>query len=443
MDFFSSIFLSRRFFIAAGINVAVFVLAYFFPLLMSVAQGLLGIIALLLLVDGWMVFQPREGIKGDRSCPEKFSNGDHNPVWLWFKNGYAFPVMLEIIDEIPVQFQKRDFLLTTSLAPEEEKELEYLLRPTERGEYHFGALNVYARGPIGLVKRRYRFSSEQMVPTYPSYIQLRKFQLMAISNRLTDIGVKKVRRLGHTTEFEQIKEYVRGDDYRTVNWKATARTGKLMVNQFADEKSQPVYCLIDKSRNMKMPFEGLTLLDYAINASLVMSHIAMHKHDKAGLITFAEQISTRVPASNRPGHMSRIQEALYNQETRFLEADYARLFSFLQLKVPHRSLMLLFSNFESLTGMRRHLPYLQRIARNHLLVVVFFENTELKELIQSRPTTTEEVYIKITGEHFNFQKKQMVRELDRHGIISILTTPQNLTVNTVNKYLEIKAKGAI
>ena len=166
------------------------------------------------------------------------------------------------------------------------KTISYFLRPVKRGEYSFGAVNVFASSPIGLVSRRYQFSQNKMVPVYPSYIQMRKYELLAISNRLTDTGIKKIRRVGQHTEFERIREYVPGDDYRTINWKASARKSHLMVNNYQDERSQQVYALIDKGRAMQMPFNGMSLLDYAINASLVISNIAIKKSDKAVLITF-------------------------------------------------------------------------------------------------------------------------------------------------------------
>ena len=118
---------------------------------------------------------------------------------------------------------------------------------------------------------------------------LRQYELLAISNRLTDLGIKRIRRVGHNTEFEQIKEYVKGDDYRTINWKASARRHQLMVNVYQDERSQQIFNVIDKGRVMQQAFRGMTLLDYAINASLVLSYVAMHKEDKAGIVTFNEK----------------------------------------------------------------------------------------------------------------------------------------------------------
>ncbi len=439
----NSLFLSNRLFVVVGVIAAAFLLSFIYEGLFGIVQLAFFAFIALIVVDILMLYANTAGIEGRRILPEKFSNGDPNAVYIPCRNAYTFPVWLRIIDEVPVQFQARDTVFTLGLKAGEEKELRYELRPTERGEYHFGGLNIYVAGPLGLVRKRYTFDADAMVPSYPSFIQMRQYQIMAISNRLQELGVKQVRRLGHTTEFEQIKEYVRGDDYRTLNWKATARSGKLMVNQYRDERAQHIYCLIDKSRNMKMPFEGLSLLDYAINASLVLSNIALLKQDKAGLVAFSEKIDSILPSSNKPTHMNLIMEVLYNQQTRFLEADYERLYTAITRKIPQRSLMVLFTNFESLNALRRTLPYLRRLNRTHLLVVVFFENTELKDLLESQPQSMEEIYIKTIGENFAYEKKQIVRELERNGIIAILTTPQNLTVNTLNKYLELKARGMV
>jgi uncharacterized protein (DUF58 family) len=272
---------------------------------------------------------------------------------------------------------------------------------------------------------------------------MRRYQLLAIANRLQEVGVKRTRKLGHSMEFEQIKEYVRGDDYRTINWKATARKSGLMVNNFTDERSQQIYCLINKGRVMKMPFEGMTLLDYAINASLVLSNVALVKQDRAGIITFEKNIDTFLQAEKKPTQMSKILETLYRQRTEFLESDFEKLFSIIRNSITTRSLLVLFTNFESLESLQREMPALKKIARYHLLLVVFFQNTEIKALLETKAVVLEDIYIKTIAEKFAYEKRQMVKELYKNGIPSILTTPENLTVNTVNKYLELKNRMSI
>lgn len=443
IDFFKSVYLNKRFFYVAGALVFGFFISYFFPFLFLSMKAGVVLLGTFTLLDIGMLYRSKTGFFARRVLTQRFSNGDYNNVRIEMENRYSFATTLEIIDEVPVQFQQRNLLFDLNLNARSDKTIEYLLRPTERGEYWFGALNIYVLSPFQLIKRRYRFDEERQVSVYPSYIQMKKYELMAISNRLNEMGIKKIRRLGHTTEFEQIKPYVRGDDYRTVNWNATARTNQLMVNQFTDEKAQNVYSVIDKSRNMKMPFHEMMLLDYAINTSLVISNIAIHKHDKAGLITFAEKIHQGLPADNKATQMNVILETLFNQTTRFPESDFERLYIFIKRKITQRSLIMIYTNFESVSSMRRQLPFLRKIASNHLLVVIFFENTELKHLITSQPRNSEEVYMKAIGENFVSEKRQIVMELERNGVNAVLSAPENLTVNALNKYLEIKSRGLI
>ncbi|GAB3932263.1 DUF58 domain-containing protein [Larkinella terrae] len=441
-----ALYVSTRVWLLLIAFVLLFVLAYVFPVLFPIVKLTLAVFVALCVLDAVFLFRNRSeraAFFARREVPDRLSNGDENPVTIYLENRYPFQTQVEVIDEIPFQFQKRDVLFSATLKPNETKTLRYELRPTKRGEYSFGAVNVYAMTSLGLLKRRYQFSQNKMVAVFPSFLQMRQYELLAISNRLTELGIKKVRRIGHSMEFEQVRAYNRGDDVRTINWKATARRSDLMVNAFRDERSQAIYCIIDKGRVMKSPFEGLSLLDYAVNASLVLSNIALLKQDRAGILTFSDQIGQMVAAERRPGHIQKILEVLYRQKTRFLESDYEALYTNVRKQIRQRSLLLLFTNFETVNGLHRQLSYLRRLAKEHLLIVVFFENTELKSLLNNPATTTEEIYQKTIAEKFYYEKKQIVKELKQYGIQTILTAPQNLTADTVNKYLELKARGMI
>ncbi|WP_299124169.1 DUF58 domain-containing protein [uncultured Winogradskyella sp.] len=422
--------------------VALFILAYLFPGLLSIVSALFLVALGLVVIDLILLFK-QKGISASRILPKKLSNGDDNPIEIKLQNNYNFTADLLLIDEMPFQYQKRDFEIYTQLNKLDEKKITYTLRPLERGEYYFGNLNVYANSPIGLVTRRFQFAKDAMVPNYPSFLQLRKYMLLAFSNKLFEYGLKKIRRIGHTMEFEQIKDYVNGDDIRNINWKATAKRNQLMVNQFQDERSQPIYSVIDKGRAMKMPFEGLSLLDYAINATLVISNVALKKQDKAGMFTFSRKVENKVVAERRPSQMNKILETLYNVDTDFSESDFSRLYIDVKRSITQRALLLLYTNFETLDALHRQLPYLQAMAKNHLLVVIFFENTELHKLTNVEAHNTFEIFQKTIAEKFIYEKKLIVNELQKHGIQSILTAPEHLTINTINKYLEIKARGLI
>lgn len=216
-----------------------------------------------------------------------------------------------------------------------------------------------------------------------------------------------------------------------------------MVNQYQDERSQQVYSVIDKGRVMQMPFEGLSLLDYAINSSLVISNIALKKGDKAGIVTFQQKVNSILPASSRNMQLNLILEHLYKQKTGYKESDYSKLYIALKRKVTQRSLVLLYTNFESLSALKRQLPFLKRIKQQHLLVCIFFQNTEVEKVIHRKAEDLEEVYTKGIAEQLAFEKKLIVKELQANGIHTILTQPKELSVNTINKYLELKSRGLI
>ena len=439
----SSFFLNRIAYYIAGVAAVAYVLSYFLPFLFPVGHIILILLAISILIDIILLYGNSKGIKANRTTAERFSNGDQNRVQLQVFNDYAFPVKLSVIDELPVQFQERNWIRKFKLDAGQRSDIEYFLRPVQRGEYVFGHINIYIYSPLALVKRRYIIEEEQLVKVYPSYMQMRRYQLLAVSNRLQEAGVKRIRRLGHSMEFEQIKEYVRGDDYRTINWKATARKSDLMVNNYTDERSQQIYCVINKGRIMKMPFDGMTLLDYAINASLVLSNVALVKHDRAGLITFAENVDSFLPADKKPTQMNLLQEMLYRQQTLYLEPDFEKLYSVIRGRITQRSLLVLFTNFESIYSLEREMASLKRIAKYHLLLVVFFENTELKTLTEKKASTVEDIYIKTIADKFVYEKRLMIKELHKNGIASILTSPENLTVNAINKYLELKTRMSI
>lgn len=437
------LYLENRFFVTLAVLVLGFVVSHMVPHIYGAVKLLFYVFVLLTLVDILLLFASKGGLEGLRVLPEKFSNGDDNPVQLRLVNRYLFPVGIALIDEIPFQFQKRDFILKAQLAKGEHKVFQYLLRPVQRGVHSFGSLNVFATSPLGLLARRYSFEQDQEVPVYPSFLQVKKYELLAFSNRLQQYGLKKIRRIGHTMEFEQIKDYVTGDDIRNINWKATAKRGSLMVNQYQDEKSQPVYSIIDKGRVMKMPFNRLSLLDYAINTSLVISNIALKKHDKAGVFAFSDKIGNLVVAERRGSQMNLILEALYQLRTDFVESDFSRLYVDVKRSLNQRSLLFLYTNFETLDALHRQLPYLMALAKQHLLVVIFFENTELLEFAGQKPGTVQQLYEQTIARKFIHEKKRIVLELGNHGIQTILTRPGDLTVKTINKYLEIKARGLI
>ena len=442
MFFWKNIFLTPLLIYGFLAVAVLYVVSFIYPEFTDIAEIALVAMSVFVVIDLILLLTSKKGLTGKRILNEKLSNSDNNEVKIQLRNHYGFRIRYNLLEELPVQFQIFDFNMSGLLSPNKEVDLKYNLKPNERGVYKFGNTNGFVQSPIGLLQRRVILKTQAEIKVYPSFLRINNFSLSAFRANINELGQKKIRRIGHSMEFEQIKNYVQGDDFRTINWKATAKHRQLMVNQYVDEKSQQIYCAIDKGRVMKMPFNDMSLLDYAINSALVFSNVVLQNQDRAGIFTFSSQLEDLVKAEKRVNQLQKISETLYNIKSDFKESDFGKLYNSLKHKITQRSLILLYTNFESMDSLHRQLPYLQAINKNHLLVLVFFKNTELEDFVNNSNTETD-IYQKTIAQKFIYEKQQIVLELNRYSIHTVLTRPEDLSVNAINKYLEVKSKGLI
>ncbi|WP_353166089.1 DUF58 domain-containing protein [Empedobacter brevis] len=440
MKFFKSLFLTDRFFYAGLFVAFCFVIGFFMPPIFIVAKILVLAFILAVLIEIFLVYIPKNSIEVIRIYPERLSNGDDNEMKIAVSNQYQFPLNVRILEEFPVQLQLRDFQFKKRFRSGQNIKFNYQIRPTERGLYTFGQTNVFI-SVFGFIEKRIKINEPTSIACYPSYLQLKQLQLHSAAQLQNQFGMKRIRKIGTNTEFENIKHYTIGDEYRLINWKATAKANRLMVNQFQEEKSQPVYSLIDLGRTMRMPFDGLKLLDYSINSSLVVANISLQKNEKAGLITFNKKIQDHVVADRKNHQMQLILEKLYNVQTDYLESDYGQLYAYIKRKLTQRSLLFIYTNFETIDGLERQLPYLKLIKKSHVVVLILFKNSALKKLNEQKAKTTTDIYDQTIAEKFNYDKELIINRLHQFGILTIYCEPKELSIHLINKYLEIKARG--
>ena len=432
-------FLRNRFFLLLALVAVMMALGMLWTPLFHVAAALLALLLALTAIDmTWLYLGADVGVR--RRCEQRFSNGEDNAVALTVTNRSAMALGVTLLDEVPPQLQERHLQWRIHVAGREERTMTYLLRPTQRGEMAFGHAWAYASTFLGLAERRFRGAQPQTVKVYPSFLMLRRLALNPVSDRLMEQGMKRIRRVGSNTEFEHIKEYVTGDDYRHINWKASARRMQPMVNVYYDERSQEVYSIVDMGRTMQLADGGMTLLDHSINAALALSFVAINKDDQAGVATFDVHFNQLVRASRRTGQMHRIMETLYNATTAFGESDYSELCVALDQQVKRRSFVVLFTAFDALNSLHRQLPYLRQIGKRHRLLVVFFSDEQLRSFAASQPEDLEDYYHRVVAEKMMHERRLIVDILQQQGIHAVLTSPRHLVVDVVNKYLEMKAR---
>ncbi len=440
---FGSLYLPDRFFAVWGGIVAVTALGFVWDPLLLVGLAALALLGGLLLLDGILLWGSDVRVVLSRPLPRLLNLGDQNrlPIHIDNRSGRSFRV--QVLDELPAQFQERGRGKALRLEARSRERVDQKLRPLRRGVYRFGRTHAFLRTELGLLERRISGETAGEVPVYPSVEQMKHYELLALPQTSRGQGLRKIRRIGHSYEFEQIKAYVPGDDRRAINWKATSRRQELMVNQYEDERSQSVYILLDCGRTMTLPFEGMSLLDYAVNTGLVLANVALQRHDKAGLLAFDRGMVAAVPAEKRRSQRTRILEALYRLKESDYEADFEGLYPAINRLSPARSLVVLFSNFESPYALDRALPMLRRLARRHLLLLILFENTEVAQAAETPAHSIPEIYRQTLASEFRYQKRQMAARAVQHGIQVVYTAPQDLSLNVVNKYLELKARGLI
>ncbi len=428
----------RRPLIALASIVLVLAFGFVWTPLLWLGQFGLGAFAIALVADAFLL--ARADLSVSRELDERLSIGDENPG-VWTIRSTA-DLDVSLVDEWPVEVDAFGAPDDVTIGAGETTRIGFVVRPTRRGRLGFGTVRVFARTRIGLLERRFSGTAGFESTVYPAFLAMRRYELMAATQHLDLIGVKRIRRPGASTTFEHVRDYVVGDDIRSVNWKATARRGDLMVNQYQEERAQPIYSLVDLGRTMALPFDGLSLLDHSLNAALVLSAIALRRHDHAGVMTFGKTPQQVVGASARPGQMNTILEALYDAEPSEGESDVEALYYHVRRTVKRRSLLLVFSNFETRSALRRQRNALVAMARQHVVLCVFFRNPLLRD-VGSQMEGLDRVYAQTIAAHVAMEKEQMATELRRAGVGTLLTAPEHLSADVLNAYLSLKASGRI
>ena len=440
MPLFKNLYLTDRIFYCLGSIIFLFFLSFLIHPVFYIAIFLLSGVFIMFGIDVFILFK-QSNIKIQRIIGPVFSLGNQNKVNLTLVNQKNIKLNVKIIDEIPYQFNERDFSISISIQAEKTEQVSYFMTPKTRGEYCFGNLHVFVQTKFGIVSKKETSLSEKSIAVYPSIVLMRQQELAALKHPSFAQGDKKSKKIGRSYEFDQIKNYIDGDDTRSINWKATSSLNKIMVNHFEDERSQQIYSIIDKSRIMKMPFNDLTLVDYAINSTLAFSNIVLKKQDKAGLISFSKKVDTTLKADRGGLHLKKIMYALYKEKYDYSEANYDALFTTIRKTISNRSLLFLYTNFDSIYALERNIKALKMINKYHVLIVVFFENTELDKYSKTPAENILEVYQKTIAKKNALEKAQIIKELKIHGIHAIKSPPEQLSTKTINKYLELKSSG--
>ena len=378
----------------------------------------------------------------EREVSEKLALGAENEVKVRIRNGADRNVFLQFQDTPPPEMQT-DLLpnpLSFKVAPKSRHAVSYHLTPNRRGEYFFGDVYLRAYGTLGLVQRTLRFPLSQRAKVYPSLHESAKFTLMARRGRLQQVGIRAARIQGAGREFESLRDYLPDDEMRRIDWKATARKGKLVSRQYEVERSQTVIIAIDIGRTMLAEIEGVQKLDFAIQAALLLAYVATLSEDQVGLLVFSNEVKTYLPPRKGRGQVYAMMEALYNVKASFDETDYRGAMSYLKARWKKRALVVCFADLWDPDSSRATVNELALLQPRHLVAAVTLLDTKIVDASNQNISSIDSAYEKSVAIQVLEERAKALAILSGRGVLVVDTPADKLSAELVNRYLEVKER---
>jgi uncharacterized protein (DUF58 family) len=421
--------------------------------------GAIVLLALIAAVTDWFLAGDGRRVPARRVlASDKLSLGAWNPVQIEVSNATARPQRILVRDLPPPSFlmDLPATLFKARIAAEARSTLTYRVRPPRRGDARFGDLFVRVDGPLGLVRRAFRqVGTAQQVRVYPSLRELRRYDLLVRRGLEVQPLGRPVRVAGASTEFERVREYLPDDEFRRINWKATARRAQPMVNQFEAERSQNLVVLLDAGRAMSALAErspdrevedaepGLSKLDYALNAALLLAYVASMRGDRVALLAYADDVRTFVPPQRGRRALLATVQALYNLRAEPVEPDHGRAFDFLGKRNLRRSLVVLFTDLADRESSANLAAHVLRAAGQHLVVCVTLADPNVRRPAEQRPTDGPSLFEKMVAQQLLDDRAAVLAQLAAHGVLTVDTAADALNPKLIGTYLELKHRGRV
>ena len=380
----------------------------------------------------------------EREAPEVFSIGRPNPVTLELRSRARRALEVRITDDLFDDAESADLPLTIAVPARGRASGRYRVVPSRRGAYELGGHTLRYSTPLGLWQRQLRVRARRAVKVYPDVQAVRTYELLARQDREYAL-VRAARLRGGESEFERLRDYLKDDEFRSIDWKATARRQKLIAREYQLERNQNILFLLDCGRLMTAETGGLSHLDHALNATLMMSHVAARSGDHVGLLAFDDEVRSYLPPGGGARASQRIIQASYDLHPALVEPNYAAAFDQLALRVRKRALVILFTQIVDDVSARSVLSRMRGLLPRHLPLCVLFRDLEIDQLAEPTAATSSaqeelELYLRGAAAEMVVWRDKLVRDLKAGGALVLDVPPHKLTPALINRYLEIKAR---
>ncbi len=402
---------------------------------------LYNLLCLTLLFVDYHISPDRNKVEVVREGNENLSIYEEEPISFRVHNKSIFPLKIELQDAFPdFHFDIQNQRIASLVLPNEKKILEYRVVPTKRGNFDFKKPSISFEGRLGLCKKAYKLDLSRQYKVYPNMKNLRKYRLSICNNRFLKQGQKNLKLLGKGTAFESLREYVRGDEYRKINWKATSRYGKPIVNQYEPEKNQHVYMMIDTGRVMNQTVRGFRKLDLVVNTSLILSDMINQNGDESGLLLFNTGVTDFIMPGKGLAHRNKIMDTLYDIDYSSEASNYEDALFQIKKKERHRSIIFLFTDFETEDEAKDLLKWLPIIGKNHLVMIILIKNEKVEKIAEQSVKDVEGMFTKGVALDMLLEREYMIGMLNKKGIFCKEFEPEKLETSVVNRYIHVKNK---
>lgn len=400
------------------------------------------LICFTLLIIDYFISADESDMNIERTRENNLSIYENEQISFRVHNKSTHKLQLELKDDIPsYHFETKDGIMKGTVPPNEKRDFEYCVVPVKRGAYTFETLNVKCLGRLKLCKKFFKLNLKCEYKVYPNLENVRKYRLNITNNRLFKQGQRNLRSLGNGTAFESLREYTAGDDYRRINWSATAREDKPIVNQYEPEKNQHVHILIDAGRPMSYTIRGYRKLDLAINTALVLADVINQNGDKSGLLLFSSEVEGMIMPGTGPEHRNKLLEALYHIDTTNKTSDYSGAFNYFKSKERHRSIIFLFSDFDTIEEAEDMMKTIPIISKNNIVIVVLIKSESLEAVASEQVKTHEELFTKGVALELIDERRKIIHLLNHRGVLCIECSVENLEYTVINRYIQSKNKS--
>jgi len=392
----------------------------------------------------YLVSEKQGTFRVERLMEDRFAMGAENEVTIKIGNRSRRRVTFVVKDEYPPQIElvtPREAQLTIPAG--RSRAWRYSLLPTARGKYHFGSTVLRFRTPLGLLWRQAAYPTNGDVKVYPDIREARKHEIYAHRNRRPEPGLRRMRVRGQGREFESLREFVIGDEVRHISWPATARRGKVITRQYTIERSQNIVVLLDTGRLMTARIGKLSKLDHAVNATLSIAYVAAAGGDNVGMVAFSRKVVSYLPPRRGRDQINLLMEALYSLEPQMIEPSYKRAFNFFSANCKRRSLVVILTDLVDRDASAELLAHTSQLIPRHLPLIITIGDTDLRELVRAQPATSSDVYRQAVAEEILRQREEALMRIRHAGGLALDVPAGRLSLELVNKYLEVKERGLL